>query len=144
MPLRQALLIQDISYFRAVVDPIVQFAMAEEHYVRPNRYATFDFALRWIICEQIFKCYGLYDNTHRAKEWAYQCIHSRTRKLFHESYPGWDFDSFFSRLIKVPRLYGEDSEISTSVQRTSLYIHYKTWETQSLPLNYDHARSTKR
>jgi hypothetical protein len=129
--MRQAILLQDIFDFRAVIDPLLQPILAS--YVRDS-WVTYEKALWWVICEEIWDCHLLTEPRH-TKMHPYPQIHDRLKNAFHELYPCWDFSWFFAQLVKAPRVYIDCAQVHVDVRGRDLFITYQTHEMLALPFN---------
>lgn len=112
---RQAILIQDISGFRAMVDPFLSRLV--EPYICVG--LTLESVLLWIIREEIWKVYQLPIDRHTPRSGFeqgvyYQLIHC----LEHPK-----LNDITGHFIKVPRIYG-DNTLTVELNNSDLSIYY--------------------
>lgn len=129
MPVLTATLAQDLSDFRAVVDPLIRAA-------RRQWYPSHEQLLLWVICEELEECYGLFHRSH---------IHNDAAGLEVREYirshmpPGVSLSQWFCFWIKAPKVYADYNEVLVSTEHQDLFIQYFS-SSLNLPFNIDYER----
>jgi hypothetical protein len=122
---RQAVLIQDISGFRAMVDPQLQRLI--EPFLELG--LSLDAILLWTIREQLWKVYQLSVANHFPKQSFERELYNRL--TVHCVDPR--LSDITRHFIKVPRVYG-DQELSLELNRCDLIINYYLYKPLIYPL----------
>lgn len=117
-PRRRALLIQSIHEFLVLIEEpfesIVQLFGNEPGFC-PQQ------ALRWIVCEELELCYGLFDTNHKHNAHPYSGVHNRLDMLMGE----WGgLSRVFCQYIKAPQIYDDNNDIEVVLRGWDLYLTY--------------------
>jgi hypothetical protein len=112
---RQAVFIQDISGFRAMVDPHLQLLV--QPFLEVG--VSLDAILYWVISEELWKVYQVAIVGHHPRQSFVTEIYNRlTSRLANPT-----LHEVTRHFIKVPRIYG-DQEVSIKLKRCDLTINY--------------------
>lgn len=131
---RKALLIQDISdfvlYLRPALTPILEKYM--------NTVASEESIVLWIIRDKIERIYHLVDREHDSG----RTIPNQIVAELEQSFPT-DFDQVFTTYIKVPRLYGDDTDVKVRFKGRDLFLYYlEESQIRNLANPHDYSTST--
>lgn len=133
MPVLTATLIQDLSEFRVLVDPLIA-AACEQAQPREPWHPGEEQVLLWLIREELEECYGLFDAYH---------IHNEPCGLYARDYVRRQMPQYISLSqwlcfwIKAPKIYADYNQVAVSIKNQDLFIEYHS-PNLNLPFNQDY------
>ena len=116
MTVRRAILIQDIREYLYVLREALLPLLQDFHEWEG---VTVDDALLWIINEEIEQYKEIYPTNHWRNHGTYSALYHGVK----DALP-FSIRTYTSHYIQLPKLYGDNVEISTRIINGDLYIHY--------------------
>jgi hypothetical protein len=114
--LKRVMVIQDV---RELVN-ILTTAMGNitEHYQLAGHVME-DF-IKWIIVEELENIHGLFDPSHQRNHLPYSHVHN----VIATTLPAPGLSAFVNHYCRVPRIYGDNNQISVQLNELDLVIIY--------------------
>jgi len=116
MTIRKAILIQDIREYLQVLRQALLPLLQDFHAFAG---VTVDDALLWIINEEIEQYREIYPVNHWRNHGTYSVLYQAVK----EALP-FSIRTYTSYYIQLPKLYGDNVEITTRIITGDLYIYY--------------------